>query len=231
MYKINTEVINKETSQKWLDPGINENLTLTHRAEMSKNNNAFLAFTYTNEKGQSITKTEWEVNDLGPVETLSPGLQGLLNNIAGERGISVQQAAIDFINEKRMAQMRRIINVAKLFVPEEELEGKEFNNYMDFITFISTTIGERCNGVQLRVKLVYDNKGYVNTPDYVRTNTPWVERMDQVSEADSKMEIVAGLDRVVRQQPNGVTPPKKDNPLEGSSEEAAPAVTKEDMPF
>jgi len=228
MYKINSEVISKETSQKWLDPGINQNLTLTHKAEVSQNGNAFIAFTYTNEHGQYVTRTEWEVNDLGPVDTLSANLQNLLSKIAAEDGVTIDQAAIDFVNNKRRAQMRRIINVAKLYVTEEELEGNEFNSYIEFIKFIVSLLGDKTNDVLLRVKLVYDRKGYVNTPDYVRSNTPWIERMDKVEETDSKIQIISELDTLTRPQPKGFTPPKKDNPLEAS--EPSPEK-KEAMPF
>lgn len=229
-YTITEDVITKEKSQKWLDPGVHSDLNLVeHKVDTSSKGNVFFAYTYENGAGQRATRTEWEVDEIGPFDTLSAGLQDTIRKMAEERNISIPEAIAAFRDSKVKAQMRRILYVAKVFVPEEELAGKQFASFKDFVTFVSNAIGTRNVGVTLRVKLTYDRKGWVNTPDYVRENTPWIEKVDDVPEDNnSKIKIVEGLDKMVRPTPNGSRAPKKENPLEDTPQVPQPS---DDLPF
>ena len=230
-YTITEDVITKEKSQKWLDPGVHSDLELSeHKVDVSSKGNVFFAYTYENGAGQRTTRTEWEVDEIGPFDTLSAGLQNTIRKISEERKISIPEAIAAFRDSKVKAQMRRILYVAKVFVPEEELAGKEFSSFKDFVTFVSNAIGTRNKGVTLRVKLTYDRKGWVNTPDYVRENTPWIERVDEATEEQSKIKIVDGLDKMVRPTPSGSRAPKKDNPLEETTTQTMPQA-QDDLPF
>lgn len=231
-YTITQDVITKEVTQRWIDPGVHSDIDLTHRVDVSTKGNIYFVYTYTNSAGQTVNRTEWEVDELGPYENLPEGTRNTIDKMAEDRKISKPEAIQLFRENKVKAQMRRIIYVAKLFVPEEELTGKQFDSFEAFVKYVDNAIGKRNEGVKLRVKFTFDRKGWVNTPDYVRENTPWIERVDEVPEEKSKIKIVDGLDKIVRPAPNGYRAPKKENPLE---EDVAPAKVEmpadKDLPF
>lgn len=208
-----TEEITSAPSKKHIDTGISENLELSHRVETSLNGNAFLEFTYTNENGQSVKRTEWEVNPLPALNAMSSKQQQMITNLAEKAKVSMEAAREMFTQININAQMKRIINVAKHFVPENELKGQNFNSFKEFITFISNKIGTKCNGVKLRVKFVYDRKGWVNTPEYVDDSNPWIERMDKVPTAEESKIIIKPSDKMERSQPSGSRAPKVENDL------------------
>ena len=231
-YTITADVITKEKSQKWLDPGVHSDIELVeHKVETSSKGNVFFAYTYENDAAQRGTRTEWEVDEIGPFDTLNGNLQEVIRKMSEERKITLPEAIIAFREAKVKAQMRRILCVAKIFVTEEELAGKEFASFKDFVTFVSTIIGTRNKGVKLRVKFTFDRKGWVNTPDYVRANTPWIEKVEEVADDKSKIKIVDGLDKIVRPAPAGTRAPKKDNPLEEPVADAPKLHFDKDLPF
>jgi len=229
MYEITSEIIDKDTTQKWLDPGIHSDLELIEIKAEKSPTSTFLAYTYANTTGQKVTRTEWEVNSLPSLNEMSPKLKAVVENMATKEGISNEKASELFVTRKRNSQMQRILKVASLFVPEVELKGNSFKSYLEFITFVKSKIGDSHKGVKLRMKLTYDREGYVNTPDYVRKNNPWIERMDAVSKADSVI-AESTMDTMVRPAKKGTRPPKKESPLE----ESTPAPfepAKDDTPF
>ena len=231
-YTITADVVTKEKSQKWLDPGVHSDIELVeHKVETSSKGNVFFAYTYENEAKQRATRTEWEVDEIGPFDTLSGGLQNVITKISEERKITIPEAIVAYRESKVKAQMRRILCVAKIYVSEEELTGKQFSSFKEFVTFVSNTIGTKNKGVKLRLKLTFDRKGWVNTPDYVRENTPWIEKVDEVPEDKTRIKIVEGFDKIVRPTPVGTKAPKKDNPLEDSPKDASALKFDKDLPF
>lgn len=237
-YVIDESVITKTIDKKWIDTGIQGGLELSHKVEVSDNGNPFIEFAYSLTDGRTVTRTEWEVRPLRPFEELSSKMQYTLKKmVESESGDAkdvhtTEQAAELYVKQKRRAQMQRLIEVASLFTPKEELLGRNFSSYYDFISFISQSIGNKCKGVKLRVKLVYNFRGFVDTPDYVRAGDPWIEREDEVSLEDSRIKINEGKDVLKRPAANGSRPQKKENPLEVTEE--TPQTPKQgggDLPF
>ena len=233
LYNINEEVTTS-TSQTYINPGISENIELSHRVATSPNGNAFIEYTYTNEAGQKVIRTEWEVNELPQFNDMTPGQQDMVSKRAEENKISTEEARKLITEGSVKAQMKRIINVAKLFVPEDDLKGQSFKSYLDFITFVSNKIGTSCKDVKLRVKFVYDRKGFVNTPEYVSGSNIWIERADKVAKEDSTIEVLA-TDKMQRDAVNGSRAPRTENPLEDSPSTTTQLdnskTEKEDLPF
>lgn len=239
-YVVSTEVINDTQSQQtYIGTGISENIELSHRAVISPNGNAFLVYTYTNESGQKVVHTEWPVNKIPREEEMSPKQLNWISDLAIKKKISISEMIEVQYNKDVEAQMKRIINVAKQFVPVEELTGN-FKDFYEFVSHVSSKIGgvqgkdEKGNDIltrseKLRVKFVYDNKGFVNTPQKTFSTEPWIERMDAVSADQSKINILP-TDQMIRAAVNGSRAPQKDNPLE-DVEEVTPPALKEDMPF
>lgn len=226
MYTIDTEVLKPSSTQTYISSGIENNVELSARADISTSGKPYLELMYINDSNQNVKRTEWEVNALPIVAECSPKQKDMLVTIAERNGnVPLEEAREIWLKNKQRAQMSRIIYAASFVVPEEELKGLSFNTFNEFVTFVANKINERSKGVKLRVKFVYDNKGYVNTPDYVSSTTPWIESMT-VSEEDSKIKILPN-DVMVRTQPAGISAPRTTSPLETSTGQAVTG----DMPF
>lgn len=236
MYEITSADINKST-QSYIDPGLSSGIEITEvKGEASPQGNAFMSYKYMNDAGQYIVRTEWEVRELPPMSEWSDKMTKMMTDYvkdkknANGQPLTLAEAPKHFIESKRKAQVRRILEVATLFVAEEELAGQSFETYLDFVKFVKEKIGNSYEGVKLRVKFTYDSRGYVNTPDYVRKNTPWIEREDLVPEDKSKIKIIAGLDKLIG-TPRGSRPNQTEkSPLE-TAEVPAPTNRDDDAPF
>ena len=233
-YNVTEDVIT-ETSQSYINTGISNDVELSHRVEISKNGSPFLEYAYTNEKGQNIKKTEWPVRDPKPFEERSQkGKDYILEYISKEKEktgkVLTPGDVVDIMHQWDVdKQMKRILYVAKKFVPAQELRG-DFSNFKEFITFISNKIGDKCKGVKLRSKFIWDDEGkYVTTPNKVLKSEPWLERVDEISEEDSQIKILA-TDKIVRSNSRvvGTRAPQKENPLEIDGDDKS---STDDMPF
>ena len=222
LYTISDKVISATKEQKFMDPGVHTNVTLIDvKAEESANGNMFLAYYWQNEQGQIVSKTEYKVNTKGnlPFARLKD---------------EDKETYLNMVNN----QMRRILYVAKQFVPEEELKDKAFANYKEFCLFVKSKLTpDKYAGIKLRLKVVYDKDGWCTVPSYVREVTaPWIERVDKVSDEDTKMCIVSGIDRTVRENNKSRTKPAAKsmfaddaNDRLGTFEDAK--IAKDDLPF
>jgi len=215
MYKITEEVLTTK-APSYIGVGIHE-VELTETVlDKSKNNKTFFAYYYTNSAGQRLSKTEWEVNLPENYESLP------------DKKKQGYEAVIDL-------QMKRILKVAKLFVPEEEFKDKSFSGFSEFCSFIKTKLEGKTKGIKLRIKATYDKNGWVTTPSYIYDSTEWIERKDKVADADTRIQMIDGRDVLIRpKQDNGYQRTK--NPLLETSN-TYPTVTDipvdktEDLPF
>jgi hypothetical protein len=241
MYNISEEVL-VENKQTYINTGISENLELSHRAVMSDKDNPFLEYVYTNDKGQRVTRTEYSPNPMNrDASSRSSKQNEFVNKIQAENDNCSDEKACEIIDKMTTnSQMKRILNVAKQFISLDEIKGQNFNTFYEFATFISNKLAgtpwtddkgitRRKRSEKLRVKFVYDNKGYVNTPEYINSNI-WIERMDQVSKEDSVIELLAN-DKLERTSVSGTRAPRSENPLEDSSSKTNQNGEKDDLPF
>lgn len=235
-YIIDDSVLNVGTDKKWIDAGITSGLELSVRVETSENGNPFIELSYTHEDGRKVTRTEWEVKPLPVYENLSSKMQGILQKMVDSPkndAKNLEEAAKLYVEQSKAAQARRLLSVAQLFTPADELRGFKADSFFEFITFIGNSIKGKCEGVKLRVKLVYNYRGFVDTPDYVRKGDPWIEREDEVSATESRIKITQ-KDRMERPEREGTRAPKNASPLKDdftSEEKSTTPEPDEDLPF
>jgi len=216
MYNITDSVLTSK-APSYIGVGIHKVELLEPVLDKSKNGKTFFAYYYTNSTGQRLSKTEWEIN-----------LPDNYDSLPDEKK-QRYEAVID-------QQMKRILKVAKLFVPEEEFKDKNFNSFSEFCSFVKTKLEGKTKGIELRIKATYDKNGWVTTPSYTYDSTEWIERTDKVPDENSTIQMVDGRDTLIRpKQDNGYQRTK--NPLlENSNTNASvtdiPATSKgEDLPF
>jgi hypothetical protein len=196
-----------------MDVGIHENVELTEiKSETSRNGNHFLAFYFENERGEKVSKTEWEVNTDKDIEQM--------DSEEKERYLS-----------KIQNQTARITTIAKQFVDKSELLF-ESNSFREFADTIKTKIGDNFKGIQLRIKVVYDYNDWATLPSY--TKFPWIEKMEDVPTLDkSKIKILENVDKMTKSDDKPDKVKKEANPFsENNSGEAVVSEDKkDDLPF
>jgi len=215
MYKITDSVLTSKTPS-YIGVGIHEIELSEVVLDVSKNGKTFFAYYYTNSKGQRLSKTEWEVNVPSDLTTIT------------EEKRKAYEAVIQ-------QQMKRILKVAKLFVPEDELKvDKDFEDFKAFCTFVKDKLEGKTKGVKLRIKATYDKNGWVTTPSYTYDSTEWIERVDKVDAADSQIQMIEGRDITIRPRMNNNSRSK--NPLLEDSDTDSkvtdiPTSKNDDLPF
>jgi len=209
IYALTKDLINVEQkSRSFMNVGVHTNITLTEVVcETSKNGNPFLAFYFENEKGERASKTEWEVNANKPLETMN----------ADEKA-----AYITKVNN----QMGRIAAIAKCFISEEALLGINVADFTGFINRIKELLANKTQGIKLRIKIVYDYNDWATLPSYLKY--PWIERMDLVPDDKTRMEIIDGIDKVVKSKPDDNK--YESNPLATTTKVESKGAD-EDLPF
>ena len=197
MYKITDSVLTSK-APSYIGVGIHEVELSEVVLDTSKSGKTFFAYYYTNDQGQRLSKTEWEVN-----------LPDKLENLPEDRRLAFEAVI--------QQQMKRILKVAKLFVPEEELKvNKDFKTFREFCEFVKGKIDGKTKGVKLRIKAIYDKNGWVTTPSYTYDSIEWIERVDKVPADKSRIQMIEGRDLTVRPKLNGNDSRTK-NPLIGDS--------------
>lgn len=167
-----TELANKiETlnSSKYLEAGIHDNVTLVSaRAATSVNGNKFLEIKFEKD-GKELTHTEWE-------PTPNPSLSNEDNQ------------------KKATNQVSRIIQILKCFYPKELLVFSG-SSYQDFINWVVTLINSADKSKLLKVKVVYNNKGYTTLPNYAKFT--FIEPMN-LPEGETSKIVELGIDIFTR---------------------------------
>lgn len=142
-----TELANKiETTDvlksKYLEAGIHENVQLVGaKVDKSINENIFLEVKFTKE-GQDLTHTEWE-------STKKPGESDEECQTRGSK------------------QVKRIMQILECFYPKEALVFAG-SSYKDFVDWVAMMLNAANKSILLRVKIVYNKKGYTTLPNYCK---------------------------------------------------------------
>lgn len=128
---------------KYIPAGINEDVVLqSAKCEKSQNGNYFLEISFT-KNGATLTHTEWEPK--------------MTNFITTEEAL---QAKAD-------NQYSRMLQILTCFYPETALN---FNGetFKEFAEWIAGLLNAADKNKKLRVKVVYNNKGYTTLPSYAK---------------------------------------------------------------
>lgn len=139
-----TELANQiqESKNKYLEAGIHDNVKfVSARADKSINGNIFIEFKFEKDE-QTMTHTEWE-------STKKP-----------------MESEEDFQNRANR-QVKRILQILICFYPKEALvfAGSSFS---EFANWVVNLLNAANKDILLRVKIVYNNKGYTTLPNYCK---------------------------------------------------------------
>lgn len=150
MYNTKTAIVNNEEfNSSYMPVGINDNVMLKEvSVEKSTNEKDFLRVVFENEAEQTAEFTEWK-NEKNMWITTDEDLQNR-NNI----------------------QFGRIIQLINCYT---ETPDVELNTFVDMINWVKTTLTPFiATKKKLRLKVIYDKKGYTQ----VSKNGTYVEPMD-----------------------------------------------------
>lgn len=139
-----TELANQiqESKNKYLEAGIHDNVKfVSARVDKSINGNIFIEFKFEKDE-QTMTHTEWE-------STKKP-----------------MESEEDFQNRANR-QVKRILQILSCFYPKEALvfAGSSFSEFANWVVNLLNTANK---DILLRVKIVYNNKGYTTLPNYCK---------------------------------------------------------------
>lgn len=139
-----TELANQiqESKNKYLEAGIHDNVKfVSARVDKSINGNIFIEFKFEKDE-QTMTHTEWE-------STKKP-----------------MESEEDFQNRANR-QVKRILQILSCFYPKEALvfAGSSFSEFANWVVNLLNAVNK---DILLRVKIVYNNKGYTTLPNYCK---------------------------------------------------------------
>lgn len=197
-----TELANKieivDSSNKYLEGGIHENVALSGaRAEKSMNGNMFLEVKFEKD-GKILTHTEWE-------STRFP-------NSTDEE-----------YQERVSRQVKRVLQILSCFYPKEALVFAGAT-YKEFAEWAANLLNNADKTKLVRVKVVYNNKGYTTLPNYCKFT--FIEPMDLPEGEKSKIAIM-NIDQITRPVVAD-TETKQENPLDVLN---TSTDTTNDLPF
>lgn len=150
MYSTKNAVKSSNTS-RFMVAGINENIKLTEvRVDKSPNGNDFIEFTFSDEDGRIVTMTEWK------------------NKINSWIKDDIE------LQKRDDQQFGRILQVLECFYNGDALQV-ELDSFATMINWVKTMLSSViANNKPLRLKAVYDNKGFITTSH----NGIFIEPMD-----------------------------------------------------
>lgn len=181
-----TELANQiqESKNKYLEAGIHENVKfVSARVDKSINGNIFIEFKFEKDE-QTMTHTEWE-------STKKPN-----------------ESEEDY-QARATRQVKRILQILGCFYPKEVLvfAGSSFNEFANWVVDLLNAANK---DILLKVKIVYNNKGYTTLPNYCKFT--FIEPMNLPEGQKSKiteLNIDLFVRPVVADKEN-----KEENPLD-----------------
>ena len=169
MYNTKTAIINNEEfNSNYMPVGINENITLKEvSAEKSPQGKDFLRVTFENEAGQTAEFVEWK----------------------NEKNMWIKTD--EDLQNKDNLQFGRILQLVNCFTTAPDVE---LNSFVDMINWVKSTVTPFISTKKkLRLKVIYDKKGYTEVSKY----GTYVEPMD-VAESQIKLFKNDLLERPVK---------------------------------
>lgn len=172
MYSTSRATAIETKDVKFIEAGIQTDVTIKEvRFEQSRNGNNFIEFVF-DKNGAEAKHTEWE-------PTINPN--------------DPNSAAT--LQDKCDKQFKRILDILKCYYKPEELEFTGAN-FTDFATWVKTMIDAKIDlGVLLRVKFVYNDKGYTTLPKYAAYTS--IEPM-VLPEGQASAIRILGIDQLTR---------------------------------
>ena len=192
---------------KYIPVGINENVKLkSAKVETSLNGNTFLEITFEKD-GATLTQTEWK-----------PTLGGF---------VTTQ----DQLQEREDRQFSRMLQILHCFYADEMLNFSG-SSFEEFAAWVVAMLNGADKSKLLRVKVVYNNKGYTTLPGYSKYT--FIEPM-VLPEGKTSAIAILGIDNM--QKPVIADAETPVDPLSTTVEQAAPIMNSlandpaSDLPF
>lgn len=139
MYSTKTATTNNEEfNSSYMPVGINENVTLKEvNVNKTENGRDFLEIIFENENGQTATMTEWK----------------------NEKNMWIKTD--EELQKRDDQQFGRILQVIHCYYPKEQVnfEGSSFSEMINWVKQTFDAVTEK-SAYPLRLKVVYDKKGY-----------------------------------------------------------------------
>lgn len=199
MYSTKTAI--ESTGSIYMNAGINDNVTLSNvEVTKSPTGKDFIRFTFSDADGKTAEMTEWK----------------------NEKNMYVKTDAE--LQKEDDRQFGRMIQIIKCYM--SEIPDVELNSFVDMINWVKTTLDGVNKDTKLRLKVVYDNKGFIR----VSKNGIFVEPM---TVQESRI-VLTGRDKIVRPDiPVDKEDTPKTDPLSAVND-ATPADetnSDDDLPF
>lgn len=204
MYNTATAVINSgEFTSDYMPVGINENVYLKEvNVRKSTTGKDFLEIIFENESGQTASMSEWK-NEKGLYTKTDEDLQRADNS-----------------------QFGRLMQIINCYYPS--IEDTTLNSFLDMINWVSSKLTPMiATRKALRLKVVYDKKGYTT----ISRNGIFVEPME-VEQTQIKLFARDLTERPVQADNEAKADPLAGNSIPGNESGANPfGEAKDDMPF
>lgn len=199
MYSTKTAI--ESTGSIYMNAGINDNVTLSDvEVTKSPTGKDFIRFTFSDADGKTAEMTEWK----------------------NEKSMYVKTDAE--LQKEDDRQFGRIMQIIKCYI--SEVPDVELNSFVDMINWVKTTLNGVNKDTKLRLKVVYDNKGFIR----VSKNGIFVEPM---TVQESRI-VLTGRDKTTRPDiPVDKEETPKTDPLSAVND-ATPADetnSDDDLPF
>lgn len=198
MYNTKTAIINNEEfNSSYMPVGINENITLKEvSVEKSPQGKDFLRVTFENETGQTAEFTEWK----------------------NEKNMWIKTD--EDLQNRDNIQFGRILQLINSFTTAPDVE---LNSFVDMINWVKTTLTPLIpTKKKLRLKVIYDKKGYTQVSKY----GTYVEPMD-TEKSQIKLFKNDLLERPIKADVE-----KPVDPLTSGNTDSTPVTEKtDDLPF
>lgn len=199
MYSTKTAI--ESTGSAFMNAGINDNVTLNNvEVTKSPTGKDFIRFTFADADGKTAEWTEWK----------------------NEKSMYIKTDAELQTEDNR--QFGRILQILKCYM--DEVPDVELNSFADMINWVKTTLNAVNKDTKLRLKVVFDNKGFIR----VSRNGIFVEPM---SVTESRI-VLTGRDKTTRPDiPVDKEETPKTDPLSAVND-ATPADetnSDDDLPF
>lgn len=199
MYSTKTAI--ESTGSIYMNAGINDNVTLSNvEVTKSPTGKDFIRFTFSDKDGKTAEMTEWK----------------------NEKNMYVKTDAE--LQKEDDRQFGRIMQIIKCYI--SEVPDVELNSFVDMINWVKTTLDGVNKDTKLRLKVVYDNKGFIR----VSKNGIFVEPMI----AQESRIVLTGRDKTVRPDiPVDKEDTPKTDPLSAVNDATPADETKsdDDLPF
>lgn len=163
MYSTKTAI--ESTGSVYMNAGINDNVTLSNvEVAKSPTGKDFIRFTFSDADGKTAEMTEWK----------------------NEKSMYVKTDAE--LQKEDDRQFGRIMQIIKCYI--SEVPDVELNSFIDMINWVKTILNGVNKDTKLRLKVVYDNKGFIR----VSKNGIFVEPM---TVQESRI-VLTGRDKTIR---------------------------------